>query len=157
MSDQETQAALAAVRAALGQPATLTITLGLPGSGKSTWARQQAGAWLVGRDAIRAMVRPGQPWDHDDEAAEDVVTAIQHAAVEALLRLGERVICDDTNLYARRRDGLAAVAAACGARFVVHDLRHVDVGLCIARDAGRPVGERVGKDAIRQMAKEAGL
>ena len=103
------------------------------------------------------MVRPGQPWDHEDEAAEDVVTAIQHATVTALLRAGRRVICDDTNLYARRRDGLAAVAAACGAELIEHDLRHLDVGLCIARDAGRPEAERVGKDIIRAMAADAGL
>lgn len=46
---------------------TLTITKGLPGSGKTSWARQQPG-WRVNRDTLRAMLAP--MWKHGDEADE---------------------------------------------------------------------------------------
>lgn len=133
---------------------TLTITQGLPGCGKTTWARTQPGV-RMGRDGLRATMRA--PWPHGDASAELQCTIAQHAAIRALLTAGHDVIADDTNLDDRVVDELSALAADCGARVIVHDMRHVDVGLCIARDAGRPDAERVGKDRIRQMAKEAGL
>ena len=75
--------------------ATLTITRGLPGSGKTTWARQQGGAVRVNRDDLRRMLHGGPiglGW------AEVQVTLAQRALIEALLRAGLNVISDDTNL-----------------------------------------------------------
>lgn len=133
---------------------TLTITRGLPGSGKSTWARRQPG-WRVNRDDLRAMAT--QPWPYGNKAAEDALTAAQHAAITALLLAGIDVICDDTNLSRDVVDQLRQLAYLADADFVVHDLRHLDIGLCIARDAGRSEAERVGADVIRLMAAKAGL
>jgi len=122
--------------------ATLTITRGLPGSGKSTWAKAQRHAVRVNRDDLRQMLHGGelsQWW------SEQQVTAVQHAAVRALLTGGANVICDDTNLRAKYVRALVEVAAECGAEVVIEDFTHVPLDVCIDRDAGRawPVGEEV--------------
>ena len=127
---------------------TLTITRGLPGSGKTTWAKQQAGHVRVNRDELRRMLHGGPlhtGW------AEVHVTVAQRAQVEALLRAGVNVICDDTNLRARVVRDLAELGRAAGAEVVVHDFTHVPVDECVARDALRPEGERVGEEVIRGM------
>jgi predicted kinase len=128
--------------------ATLTITRGLPGSGKTTWARQQPGAVRVNRDDLRRMLHGGPiglGW------AEVQVTVAQRAQVEALLRAGVNVICDDTNLRSRVVRELAELALNCGADVVVRDFTDVPVEECVARDARRPDEGRVGEDAIRGM------
>ncbi len=127
---------------------TLTITRGLPGSGKTTWARQQAGAVRVNRDDLRQMMHGGLlglGW------AEVQVTLAQRAQVDALLRAGVSVICDDTNLRAKVVRELAELGLTCGADVVIRDFTDVPLEVCIARDATRDEGARVGEDAIRGM------
>src|SRR5439155_15230103 len=127
---------------------TLTITRGLPGSGKTTWAKQQGGHVRVNRDELRRMLHGGAlhtGW------AEVQVTLAQRAQVEALLRAGLNVICDDTNLRARVVRELAELGRQAGASVVVRDFTQVPVEVCIARDALRPEPERVGGDVIRAM------
>ena len=130
--------------------ATLTITRGLPGSGKTTWARRQRGAVRVNRDDLRRMLHGGMiglGW------AEVQVTVAQRALVEALLRAGVNVICDDTNLRSRYVRDLAALARAGGADVVIRDFTDVPVDVCVARDTAREPPERVGEDTIRAMWK----
>jgi predicted kinase len=127
---------------------TLTITRGLPGSGKTTWARAQRGAVRVNRDDLRRMLHGrwiGAGW------AETQVTLVQHAAVRALLGAGVDVICDDTNLRAQTVRALFDLAASCGAQVAVHDFTDVPLEECVRRDAARPENERVGEEAIRRM------
>jgi len=128
--------------------ATLTITRGLPGSGKTTWARQQGGAVRVNRDDLRHMLHGGHiglGW------AEVQVTLAQRALIESLLRAGLNVISDDTNLRRSVVRELTELAAACGAGVVVRDFTDVPLEECIARDAARTGDERVGEEAIRAM------
>lgn len=127
---------------------TLTLTRGLPGSGKTTWAKQQGGHVRVNRDELRRMLHGGPlltGW------AEVQVTLAQRAAVEALLRQGINVICDDTNLRAKAFRELAELGRLCGARIEVHDFTDVPVEECVARDAARAEDERVGEEVIRGM------
>jgi predicted kinase len=121
---------------------TLTITRGLPGSGKSTWAKAQPNAARINRDDLRKMLYGTASHEH---ASEQQVTLVQHAAVRALLTDGVDVICDDTNLRARYVRALFEVAAECGAEAVIEDFTDVPLEVCLARDAARedPVGEQV--------------
>ncbi len=128
--------------------ARLLITRGLPGSGKTTWARQQHGAVRVNRDELRRMLHGG--W-RGTGTAERAVTVAQRATVDALLTAGVTVVCDDTNLRPRVVRDLAELAARSGAGFAIHDFTDVPLDECIRRDAGRPAGERVGAEVIRTM------
>jgi predicted kinase len=127
---------------------TLTITRGLPGSGKTTWARAQRGHVRVNRDDLRRMLHGGPllaGW------AETQVTLAQHAQVAALLRAGVNVICDDTNLRRNIMRDLTRLGRECGAVVVIRDFTDVPVDVCVARDAARPADERVGEETIRGM------
>lgn len=126
---------------------TLTITRGLPGSGKTTWAKEQPGV-RVNRDDLRRMLHGGtlgEGW------AERQVTVAQRAQVDALLRAGVDVICDDTNLRARVVRELADLAIDAGAKVELRDFTDVPLETCLARDAARPEAERVGPDVIHRM------
>lgn len=78
----------------------LICTVGLPRSGKSTWARSQAYP-IVSPDAIRLAIH-GQAFAAE---AERFVWATAHAMVRALFLAGhDRVILDATNTTRKRRD-----------------------------------------------------
>jgi predicted kinase len=132
---------------------TLTITRGLPASGKTVRAR----AWVaedpatrarVNRDDLRAGLHGSRLGTGEQERQ---VTAVQHATVEALLRRGVDVVCDDTNLAQRYARDLRQLAQRCGAEFDVWDLTDVPVEECVARDAARTGSSHVGEDVIRAM------
>jgi len=78
----------------------LICTVGLPRSGKSTWAKAQAYP-IVNPDAIRLAIH-GQPFVAE---AEGFVWATAKAMVRALFLAGhDRVILDATNTTRKRRD-----------------------------------------------------
>ena len=132
----------------------LVLTVGLPGSGKSTWAREwvaedPARRARVNRDDLRAMLRGQLVWGDRDLEAQ--VTAAQRATVRALLETGVSVVVDDTNLNPARRNSLISIGQAAGADVVIHQM-DTPVEECIRRDALRPPHQRVGEAVIRRLA-----
>jgi len=133
----------------------LIITRGIPGAGKSTWAR----AWVaddpekrvrVNRDDLRFMLF-GKYYGVNELA----VTAVEVAAINAALRGGQSVVVDATHLHPGSVPKMRRVADRHGATLVVKDFE-IDVAEAIRRDAAR--SRSVGADVIRMMAgKRAGL
>lgn len=128
----------------------LVITRGLPGSGKSTWARQ----WTseepharaeVNRDMLRVMMHGGYA------NAEVMVTTASHATIRELLKRGVHVVCSDTNLPQRSARDLAKIARATGAEVQVVDLTNVPLEVCLERNARRTDKEPVPEARIREM------
>ena len=77
----------------------LILTVGLPRSGKSTWAIS-TGLPIVNRDAVRLALH-GQAYIQE---AEDMITAMEWYMVKSLFLAGNtRVILDATNLDFERR------------------------------------------------------
>ena len=137
--------------------ATLLILVGLPGSGKSTLACQWVDAdpahrARVSRDDLRMMMHGCLAWE--EAWQEDQVTTAQHAAIAALLAAGISVVADATNLLRRNRQALAEIARQAGARVAIQVV-DTPTEECVARDAARPDGRRVGADVIRRLARSA--
>jgi predicted kinase len=125
-------------------PTELILTRGLPGCGKTTWARlileveRSKGRRIVrvNRDDLRRMALPsgyGKP----DFATEKEISAIRDAALEHWLSAGVSVIVDDTNLRMRFARDLADLAERLGVELVVVDFFEVDLDTCLARNEDR--------------------
>ncbi len=132
----------------------LYMTRGLPGSGKTTWAKsfqeaQRAGGnetiKRVNKDELRLMLDNGA-WSKENEP---FIVAVRNAIVEDALRTGKSIIVDDTGFNPVHEKQLRRMADTFGARFDLVDFTYVSLATCIERDAVRskPVGEAV----IRKM------
>lgn len=115
----------------------LTLTLGLPASGKSTWAAAQQAAApdrirIVNRDDIRASL--GTRFEDNDEP---LVAGIRDFMIRTMLIAGYHVICSDTNLSPKVQRRLMQIAKTVKARTSVQDFRNVSLDVCLARNAVR--------------------
>lgn len=139
--------------------ATIKFTVGLPGSGKSTWAKEfvkkNKNYVRVSRDDIRRM--RGEYWIPSQES---MITDIENAAIIAALRHGKNVIIDATNLSIDRNRNRVRVIKDILTKEGLHELvnklnvsyeRFMDVSLevLIKRDLNRE--HSVGKDVITNM------
>lgn len=116
---------------------TLYITVGLPASGKSTWAKEQQEARpdkirIVTRDDIRAMC--GSRFEDGDEK---IVADIRDSIIAHWLNADYDVICADTNLSPKVQDRLRSVAHGCRKSMEVVDFMHVPLETCLARNNER--------------------
>ena len=124
----------------------IIVTVGLPASGKTTWARvlvetSPTTIVRVNRDDIRRMLGP-----YWVPKREKLVTAIERSMVYDAIQQGYSVVIDATNfcytyfeLYAQTQ----------GVTFRVKDFTHVSLEVCIERDSKRQ--EPVGKEVIERM------
>lgn len=141
--------------------------VGLPGSGKTTFADQiveiatrghSIPAIRTGRNETREALghlAPGAKGVGTPEQ-ERLVTAVHEWHVRELLTAGVRLVVQDSgNLTREHLEGLETVARENGACFLIRDMRHVPVSTCVARDAARRVP--VGESVIRGMAERAGI
>jgi predicted kinase len=133
----------------------LTMTRGLPGAGKSTWAEARVLERPAGevvrltKDSLRAMLHAGR-WQGD--RTERQVLAARDGLVHVFLGRGVDVIVDDTNLHPRHERRLRQLAQEHEAAFVVQDFTHVPLPTCIERDRQRP--RSVGAGVIRTMHRQ---
>ena len=101
-------------------PTPLLIeTVGLPGTGKSTWSRRLArelGAVVLESDAVRSLLVSIPA--HSTAENRRVFRAL-HAVAQSLLAQSISVIIDATSLRERDRRPIGAIAAVTGARLVV--------------------------------------
>ena len=91
----------------------LALMVGLPRSGKSTYARalQEVGWVRIEPDAFRKALHGGAFFS----PAEPIVWASAELAVRALLLGGHAVLVDATNTTRRRRSGWIRIARDVGA------------------------------------------
>jgi predicted kinase len=131
----------------------LTVTRGVPGSGKSYWAK----AWVaedvvrrarIERDQLRLMLHNG---DWQGRATENTVVLAQHAMIRALVQDGVSVVVSDTNLHPGVFNELEALAQELDATFIVKDFRDVPLDVCLKRNAQRTGKEFIPKHVILDM------
>lgn len=109
---------------------TLTVTMGVPGSGKSTWAEAQS-AWWACTDAERT----------GDIDHRTFVAALQDEVLQQL-RAGVDVVTDGCNVDRRTRRSWLELGRRADARCVLA-IVECDADEALRRNASRPHGERV--------------
>lgn len=137
----------------------VSITVGLPGSGKTTEAmKMQAqdpeGTILVSRDDLRYTLYRGEgileSWQ------ENHITKVQKEIVKGALKAGKHVIIHDLNLREKYRKQWAEIASNLGAEFEIIDCTQVSTAQCILWNRlRRERGERwVGSDVIYELERK---
>lgn len=141
---------------------TVTLTIGLPGSGKTTWAKDAINDLpqmivRVNNDDIREALFPvGHVWKPKDE---NKVREVRQKRVTEFLNRGWDVILDNTYLNPKTLESTKIWIRQNWPNVHIEekDFRNVPVHVCIDRDMARAArGERfVGAKAILKMAREA--
>lgn len=125
----------------------ITYTRGLPGSGKTTWAREflknNPGYKRVNNDELRLLL-DGEQFNPKNEG---FVRIARKALIAVALGDRKNVLVDNCNLSPKAVAELENIAAAHGATTTVKDFTDVPFSECIRRDALRqcPVGRKVIK------------
>lgn len=137
------------------QRGSLTITVGLPGSGKSTWGAEMQTLYpdrvrIVNRDDIRASIGTQYPQD------EPLVAQIRDFTIDKFLTMGYDVICTDTNISPKVRRRLAGIAKTRKAECTETSFMHVPVEVCVERNEARwAAGDhKVPTSAIHRMYQD---
>ncbi len=133
---------------------TLYVLIGLPGSGKSTWAQQNAGrlqAVIVGSDEVRREFQV----NGQNPLKGDLVFAEVERRARALLQAGQSVILDATHFLRKYRTYTLHLAGDTPARRVAIWF-DVPLDICLQRNAHRGNltfgDEQVPGDVVRGMA-----
>lgn len=135
---------------------TISITVGVPGSGKTTLAQAiydgaPNSTVLVSRDGLRAELYNGEGILANNLETE--LSSYQREIVKKTLRADKHVIVHDMNLREKYRKQWAELAWKMGADFKILDLTSVPVSECLHRNQNRlMLGERgVDGDLIRNL------
>ena len=119
------------------------ILKGIPGSGKSTWAKEQVlkhdNLIIVNRDKIREMLKgvyKNFPFGSD---MEKLVTSIEDKSIYKALEMGYDIIIDATNLR-----GNKWAKYTTDVEFIYKEF-DTPLEICLSRDSLRdfPIGEYI--------------
>jgi predicted kinase len=127
------------------------MTIGLPGSGKSTWAdeyvRNNPNTKRINKDSLRAMLDAGK-WS---KANEKMILEVRDVLILKALEDGYHVIIDDTNLAPKHQEHIRELVRG-KAEVRTKNFTDVPLETCIVRDLKRP--NSVGETVIRRMWKQ---
>jgi len=130
-------------------PIHLWLMVGVPGSGKSTYARAHlAGKWRVSLDDLRYMLSP----DAHAPRTQPVAVALEEASLRTLLSgidgQYNDVVVDATNVTRTRRRRYLKLAASFGVPVIAVFLR-CDLATALARNRARP--QPVPDEVVERM------
>jgi len=126
------------------------ITRGLPGSGKSTWAKSIIKAnsnsyKRINNDDLRAMVDCG----HYSSANEKFINDLTDLFIMKAIADGKHVIVDNTNLNMKHINRITQLVKGFAQVEINDSFLQVPVEMCILNDLKR--ANSVGKDVIMDM------
>lgn len=134
--------------------ASVIICKGLPGSGKTTWARREIGknngrAKRISRDDILSMLDNGIGTEPNKEFALNIRDRI----ILQCIRNNLVAIVDDCNLNPIHEIHIRKLIGP-NVPVDIKDFTNVDVQTCIDNDVKRSIGQPKGEATIRRLAKE---
>jgi predicted kinase len=134
----------------------LLIPIGIPGSGKSTWAEQRAreGWRIISTDRIRKAIA-GSLQSANSPKSQEITNKLTfssfHKQIKNALIQGDKVVADATNLYPSSRQQLRELAQAANAE--VHIVFFTDLELARQRNKKRDPDQIVPDDVMEEMCK----
>jgi predicted kinase len=134
------------------------MLVGIPGSGKSTYAKQviakDPSNWVrVNNDDLRAMMN-GSVWSAD---YEKMITDARNYLIRDALKRGKNVIIDNLNLNRRHFDDVCKIAKSVNADIQVFEKAfYIELEEAIERDSKREGKTKIGEEVIRKWWKESG-
>ena len=134
------------------------LLVGIPGSGKSTYARQVVAKdpmnWVrINNDDLRAMMN-GSVWGQD---YEKMVTDARNYLIRDALKRGKNVIIDNLNINRRHFDDVCKIAKSINSDIQVYEKAfYVELDEAMERNAKREGAARVPDDAMKKWWKESG-
>ena len=129
------------------------MTKGLPGSGKSTWARTQVGdgqTVIISNDDLRVMFN-NRLWQTDSkirDKTEKFVAKSKEALIKLALDDNLDIIVDATHLTPKYESQIRELVGN-RADIIIKDFTDVPLETCIANDLKRP--NSVGSVVIQEM------
>ena len=133
-------------------------TLGLPGSGKSTWAKQYVldhpDTIRINNDEIRNAIYERLGHRNWSKEIENKVKAERSAMILGCFLCGKNIIIDNTHCNKWAFEAIQKECGEIGYDVEIVDFTGVSADECIRRDALREGHERVGEEVIRRMEKQ---
>jgi len=131
---------------------TLIIVRGVPGCGKSTYAkelvRKDPQNWLrVNRDDFRTMANAGVYSEVFEMVIQDTVMAMARKA----LQKGLNVVTDDTNLKGKTVSQWHRLAQSVGDVEVIEKYIDVELKTALHRNATRPSEDQVPEGVVKKF------
>ena len=136
-----------------GKKFVVFVMCGLPGSGKSTWAKEKhPDLPIISRDIVRAKL--GYTESADEKAVltngqEREVTREEHFQLAKLANKKKSFIIDDTNTQPKYRKELLATLRSYGATIIGVNM-DTPLDLCIKRRDGQ-----IPAEAMKRIAAKA--
>lgn len=130
----------------------LTLTVGIPCSGKSTWAglqyKDDENTFVVSRDSIRKMMFGLYLGSHD---IENIITESVHKMITLLLTEGHNVILDNTNVRMKYiNDAIKKYSPLADIHFKLFDVSLKDAKVRNIRRKVR-TGKFIPEDVLERM------
>lgn len=141
-----------AISAISGRRPRIIYTVGISGSGKSTWAKQYVAdhpeAKRINKDEIREEKFPGQEWHREME--KDIDAVKRYRIIRSIID-GYDAVVDDTNLNPGHHRDYRKLAERFGVDLEMK-LFEVPLQKAIQRDRERE--NSVGEEAVRKHHRE---